>query len=91
MDKVTPIRDDVVMTKDKQTFLDTIAKYYDETTATFEGEAPVAIVFAFVVEKGGCRAGYHTLDVIDDRNLLYISRAVTCIQTDIGTWDKPHG
>lgn len=88
-DKVRTIRPDVIASEGKQHMLDTIAQAFDAAAAT-DGSEPVAVVFALVTESGGCRTGYHTLSCIDGRNALHISRAVTCINMDLSTWDEAY-
>lgn len=85
-DKIHPIRDGVVMSEGKQCMLDTLADAYDIQAE--HGGAPLCVVFAFVSEKGGCKTGYHTLSPVEDRNSLYVARAVSCINMDVGEWDK---
>lgn len=76
----------VVISEGKQTFLDTIAKAYDDVASQGKGE-PVAVVFAFVAELGNGRTGYHSLSAVSDRNSLYIARAVSMIEHDGIQWD----
>lgn len=86
-DRVRPIREGVVRSAEKQMVLDYVASEYDNMTDR-EGE-PVALIFAFVGKDGGACAAYFTNKDIQDRNMLFISRGVQAIQTDMAVkWDK---
>lgn len=84
--KITPIGAGVVMSEGKQQLLDHIAQTYDRIAA--DGAPPVALVFGLVTEFGGCDTGYYTMSPIEDRNTLYISRAVMCLVSDYKGWTQ---
>lgn len=87
MDNVKTIRQGIVMSEDKQAFLDYVASEYDALAA--HSNEPVVIVFAFANIDGIASASYLTKTAIADRNMLYIARAVQAIQTGMVTkWDK---
>jgi len=85
-DKIRPLRQGIVGSPDKQQFLDAVATAYDKLTGG--PGPPVALVFAFVAETGEANPSYITLSKVDDRNLLYLARAVMALNSDYHVWDR---
>jgi hypothetical protein len=80
---VTPLRANVSSSFRKQQMLDTIAAAFDDVAA--KGNEPMTVVFALVDDLGGGLAGYQTLGY-EDRNALYVARAVQMIAADADGW-----
>ena len=90
MDKIAPIRSDVVISEGKQCFLDTVADAFDEVTGAC-GSEPVCVVYALVTLDGKGRTGYHSLGPCDTDGRgtsLYVDRGLAMLTRDAAEWDK---